>query len=169
MGSLLHAGGSLLRAVTGPWYGDFRCRRYRGYRGTTDRRACDAASQEDTIGEEVPRNGGDAHRRDLGPGRHRDHSRRDAKPVYINDQPCYLRDGENNSVYVPTSHIVIWPNGKALLVCVAHDVSNPSRRLVRFDYDNSGGRLCGFEGGVTKDWTIVVTPRGTSTMVCWVR
>jgi len=91
------------------------------------------------------------------------------RPVYINDQPCYLRDGENNSVYVPTSHIVIWPNGKALLVCVAHDVSNPSRRLVRFDYDNSGGRLCGFEGGVTKDWTIVVTPRGTSTMVCWVR
>ena len=87
--------------------------------------------------------------------------------VVINDQGCSLHDGDGNSIFVPTSHVVITSNGHGLLVCKAKGVPNSTGHAVRFDQGNTGS-VCGFEGGVTDRWQLTVSASGNATLSCHV-
>ena len=87
--------------------------------------------------------------------------------VVINDLGCSLHDGDGNSIFVPTSHVVITSNGHGLLVCKAKGVPNSTGHAVRFDHANTGS-VCGTAAGSTNRWKLTVSAGGNATLSCHV-
>jgi hypothetical protein len=88
--------------------------------------------------------------------------------VVQKDIPCGLWDTDANYI-AGTGHIVMTSSGNANLVCTAQLdplVNTFPEKAVKWDFESTGGGLCGCGLGLTEDWQGVVTPSGQVSLSC---
>ena len=85
--------------------------------------------------------------------------------VGMGESGCGLFDGDGNVVDSDQFQWVINNNarGNGKLTCHAYGVVNNAGRAVHWDFDSTGGGICGTPAGGTTRWRAVVSDLGDGT------
>ena len=93
--------------------------------------------------------------------------------VVITEFSCLMGDGNNPPNLFETAasnQIVETSKGNYYLRCRANNVDNPSKKIVKWNFETTGGVRCSYSlgefSGETEDWEEIITPSGQATLSC---
>ena len=85
--------------------------------------------------------------------------------VQVKGSMCGVMDGDGSFHLSTNSQAVTNSGGVSMHRCTAHGVPNSSRRMIRWDYENTG-MMCWTTDGPTTDWHETVSASGQATLIC---
>lgn len=86
--------------------------------------------------------------------------------VVIKDTGCAMLDANGNpGILASSDQSVITPHGNGKMTCKATGVDNPSGKVVRLNFDNTGIK-CGTPAGLTEKWQEIISASGEATLQC---
>ena len=78
---------------------------------------------------------------------------------------CGVKDGDGAFQMSTNSHVVTTSSGVSMHRCSVKDVPNSSKRMIRYDFSNTG-MMCWTAEGPTEDWHETVSASGQATLIC---